>query len=282
MVQAAEPTVVTQEPPTIPDATAPTAPLAATVADGAAAQFTPEAAGPGAEAASPTYDLSSEDGVRAAIAAHETLRKAFTKQQDDGFQAGRQNRDKELRLERGTEETARAYQEHLAEKYGIELDEADRREAPLWVRAARDTERAHYWQTTSEAVLDAFSVPERESIRAAFTQFEGLPDQMEQIGRQVIDEAVKRQTQTRVSTLALDDIPKDSALWKAVDAHVTSEVEKELAARLAEKPAMDNPPRTPVGAQASARTQADYARFTPEQIAVLPDAEYRIAMGFPG
>lgn len=274
MVQAAEPTVDTLVPPTIPDATAPTAI--------AAAQFTPEAAGPGAEAASPTYDLSSEDGVRAAIAAHEALRKAFTKQQDDGFQAGRQNRDKELRLERGTEETARAYQEHLAEKYGIELDEADRREAPLWVRAARDTERATYWQTTSEAVLDAFSVTERESIRAAYAQFEGLPDQMEQIGRQVIDEAVKRQTQTRVSTLALDDIPKDSALWKAVDAHVTSEVEKELAARLAEKSPVDNPPRTPVGAQASTRTQADYARFTPEQIAVLPDAEYRIAMGFPG
>ncbi len=273
MVQATTPTIDTQEAQTNAPATDEQTLVAATGAG--------EAAGNGAEAAqAPTFDFTSEDGVRAAIAANPTLQKVFEQQQTNGFNAGRQNRDKELRLERGTEETARAWQQHLMEKYGVELDEADRRESPLWVRANRDTERANLWRTNAEVVLDAFDVSERAAITAALEQFDGLPDQMEQIGRQVVDEAVKRQTHKRVGALTLDDIPKDSSLWTAVQAHVRSEVDKELEARAAEKPAVDNPPRTPVGGAATQKTRADYAHLSPQQIADLPPAEYAIAQGW--
>lgn len=272
MVQATEPTADTLEAQTNAATVEQTAQAAATGTDAAA--------GTGAEAASPTFDFDSEDGVRAALESLPTLRKLVEQRQNDGFNAGRQNRDKELRLERGTEDTARAWQEHLSEKYGVELDEADRRQAPLWVRANRDLERANYWRDTSAAVLDAFDVTERATIEAAFTQFDGLPDQMEQIGRQVVDEAVKRQTQKRVATMKYAEIPEGSALRKEIDELVASEAAKEIAAQQAEKPSVANPPRTPAGAQATGRTQADYARLTQQQIADLPEEEYRIAMGY--
>lgn len=274
MVQAAEPTTdLTQNPPT-DELESQTQEAAATADAGAEAS--------GGAASTPTFDFDTDEGITAAIQANPRLAERFRKQQDDGFNAGRQNRDKELRLERGTEDVARAYQEHLAEKYGIELDEADRREAPLWVRANRDRERTELWATNANAVMDAFDVNERAQITAALEQVADMPEQTEQIARQVYDEAVKRQTVRRIASLTMEDIPQGSPLWQSMQAHVRAEFDKEQAAQAQEHEPQAEPPRVPVGNSAPPRTRAFYAQMSPEEIADLPEDEYRIAMGYGG
>lgn len=276
MVQASEPTAVLSVPQT-DEGGAPTA--------AAAAVSTPDAAVESAQvgaASTPQFDFDTDEGIRAALAASERLRGFVDKTKNDGFNAGRQNRDKELRLERGSEDVARAWQEHLADKYGIELDEADRRDSPLWVKANRDAERTTYWRTATETVLDAFDVRERAQIEQALEQFEGHPDQMEQIGRQVVDEAVKRREHARIADLPLAEVPEGSRLWKDIEEYKASEVRKEIEARAQERDTPPPPPNTPVGAAGTGRTQADYARLSPSEIAALPDEEYRIAQGYRG
>lgn len=287
-MQATEPTATAIVPETDEDSQAQTAP-SATMAEGqAAAAASGEAGESGAGAATQEaqFDFDSPEGLTHALdhpALKAKLDEERKKAQDDGFNAGRQKRDKELRLERGNEDVARAWRDQLAAKYGVELDESDQREAPLWVQANRDRERAEYWHTMTNQVLDAFDARERAQIEQHLESFDGLADQMEQLGRQVIDEAVKRQSSTRLSALTLADIPEGSALHASVQQHISEEVAKELEAREAEAKVQNapKPPRTPVGATATTKTQADYASLTPAQIAELSEDEYRVAMGYP-
>lgn len=222
----------------------------------------------------------SDDDLLSAVEQREAYQKRIKQERDNGFNAGKQNRDKELRLERGAEDVARAWQEHISEKYGVELDESDRREAPLWVKANRDRERVEYWTTHTNQVLDAYDAKERDNIANALAAFDGEPDQIEQISRQVIDEAVKRQSGKRIADLTLDDIPAGSKLHTSIRAFMDEEMAKEAAAQAQEREAQPPPPRTSEGGASVSRTQASYANLTPQQIADLPEDEFRVAMGY--
>src|SRR5665213_2334218 len=143
----------------------------------------------------PTFDLTTPEGVRAAAEQFPAMKAVFS----DYENAATQRRDRQIRLERGTEDVARAWQDHLASTYGVQLNEADKKDAPLWVRANRDTERAAYWRTQTEQVLDAYDVSDRQKITAALEEFDGLPEQTEAVARQVIDTAVSRMSERRIA-----------------------------------------------------------------------------------
>ncbi len=280
MVQATEPTTDLREPQT---GETPADQTASAAAQGAVAAVATETGA----ASAPTFDFESDEGIAHVLETVPQLRARLEaerkKANDDGFNAGRQNRDKELRLERGSEEVARQWQNHLADKYGIELDEADQRESPLWVRASRDRERHDYWRTQTEQVLDAFDVADRQKITAALEQFEGMPDQVEAIARQVIDTAVSRQSERRIADMTVEEVlalPTSSKLRASFEAYKDAELAKEAEAKAQERDVPPPPPRTPAGGVATARTQNDYANLSPEAIAELPEAEYRIAMGY--
>jgi hypothetical protein len=241
-----------------------------------------EAASVAQTAAAVPFEFQSDEDIRKFAEQNERLRSYLEKQRLDGEHAGRQKRDKELRLERGDESVAREYQRQLLDRYGVEISDEDLREAPSFIKANRDRERVDYWTTHTNAVLDAYDARERENITNALSAFEGEPDQIEQISRQVIDEAVKRQSGKRVSELTLADIPAESKLYQSIKDYMGTEMAKEAAAQAQEKEAPPPPPRVPVGDAARGKTKADYASLTPNQIANLPDDEYRIAMGYAG
>lgn len=227
------------------------------------------------------FRFETDEDIRAHAEQDERLRSYLEKQRLDGENAGKQRRDRELRLERGTEEVAQGWQKHLADKYGIELDESDAKDAPLFVRANRDKERHDFWRTNTELVLDAFEADDRSKVEAALAQFEGRPDQMEAIGRQVYDTAVERTVSKRISDLTVDDIlnlPVSSKLRSSFEEFKAAEFEKEAEAKAQERDVPPPPPRTPAGGVATQRTRNDYANLTPSQIAALPEDEYRIAM----
>jgi hypothetical protein len=274
--QATEPTTDAIVPPTDEDSAQQTAQAAAGASD--------VAADTGVGAAQFTFD--SEEAVAQAIETNPQLRARIEaerkKAQDDGFNAGRQRRDKELRLERGNEAVARAWEQSVLRDHGVELDETALRDAPLWVQANREAERANYWRTNTEAVLDAFDARERDQITTALDGFEGNAEQMEQLGRQVYDTAVSRTTAKAIANLTLSDIPVNSTLHGDLRKHIEAEVAKEIEARESEARVSNapRPPRTPTGGQATTKTRADYAALSQQQIADLPEGEYRIAMGY--
>lgn len=234
-----------------------------------------EAAEGGAEAAA-EYDLSTQEGIIALRQSNPAF-DAYVKQQaDSAFDAGRQKRDKELRLERGTEDVSRAAMDALSKKYGFELDEADKNDLPLWVKANRTAERVSAAQTVIFKALDPLGVSDDEKAlyREQIEAMADEPDRLEGIAAQVLALGAERTANERIGTLTLDEVPKDSRLHASIQAHIASELEKELGARAAEKDPVENPPRTPRGTAPAGGTER-YANMTPQEIASLPAEEWR-------
>jgi hypothetical protein len=236
-----------------------------------------------AEAEAAGVNLSTFDGIEAFRKEHPEFEQYLKKVQDDGFNAGRQKRDKELRLERGNEEVARKVMDSFAQKYGVELDDADRRDLPLWVDANRTVERVAAATRIITKGLDSFALDD-EAKAAYIEQIAALadePDRLESIAEQVMRAGSGTLAQQSIGGLTLAEVPKDSRLHASIQAHLEAEqtrlkeeMEKELAARASEREPVENRPRLPNGS-APAGGAERYMNMTAQEASRLPASEYR-------
>ena len=113
------------------------------------------------------YSQINDEWLKNALDRSETLKSRLKQEQDNGFNAGKQHRDKELRLEKGTEDTARAYHAWVAEqiRYGADPDQFSK-QTPLYVKANRDVERVNAARAIIDDVSEVFSEDGRTSRRS--------------------------------------------------------------------------------------------------------------------
>lgn len=194
----------------------------------------------------------------------------------------------QLKREQGANERVQQYHQWLAEQVanGASAEEIAR-ETPTFVKANEDFARVEVAKAFANKALDGFGLDD-ETRSAYAEQIEALttePERLYAIAEQLWEQGASRFTENRVNerigNLTLDEIPKDSRLHASLQAHIESEVTKELEARAAEKEPVANPPRTPKGTpgvDASSRYLAmspqEQARLTPEEW-----AEFRSLVG---
>ena len=224
-----------------------------------------------------TYDLDSETGLAAAIERSALLRGRLAKQQDDGFQNGRQNRDAELRREQGSVERAQGYHQWLVDQLEQGADPAEvAKQTPLYVKANQDTTRSELGKAWVEATLGHFGEQEQEVIRGVLTSFDGNPESVGDLASKTWEAAATKVRVATVAGLSLDQIPKESALHTEIQALVDGKVTAELAAREIEATRQDAPPRVNGSAPGSVGMTSTTARaMTTDQAANLPDEQYR-------
>ena len=241
----------------------------------------PEESVPAGEGAVPfDYSQINDDWIREAREKAPALKGMLERERLNGENTGRQKRDREIATERGSEDVARAWQEQVLARHGVELSEDVRRQAPLWVQANRTTERLNAAKSLIDKAATAFELGEQQNLSAYMETLVDSPDAMEELALQVVNAASERSSSKKLRDLTVDDIPKDSKFWTSFEEFKKSEFEKEAAAQAQEREAPPPPPRTPHGGASVQRTQSDYANLTPSQIASLPEEEYRIAMGY--
>jgi uncharacterized protein (UPF0335 family) len=241
----------------------------------AVAQAGAEAVEVGAEAASGEYDLSTQEGIMALRKSNPAF-DAYVKQQvDSSFAAGKQNAEKQIRLERGTEDVSRAALDAYARKYGFELDENDRKELPLWVKANRDAERVNTARAFISESLDRLGLPDEER-NVYVEQIDALadePDRLEKIAKDLYEVGTQRGADSKVGNLTLDEVPKDSRLHSSIRAYMEAEIEKELEARASERLQVENPPPTPRGSVPAGGAER-YRNMTPAELARLSPSDW--------
>lgn len=225
-----------------------------------------DAAVPAEDRAEFDYSQINEDWIRAALDRSDVLKRVIKEREDNGFNAGRQKRDKELRLEQGSAEAAQRYHAWVVEQIELGADPNEiKKQTPLWVKANRDTERVTTAKTYAEKVLDAFNVEERDNITQAFDLIMDDPDRVDELTSMVLNEALTRTSKSKIASLSLDDIPKDSALWTAVQSHIQNEVQKEYEAKLKEREPEPNAPSLPAGNVSSADVLTKFKAMTPDE-----------------
>jgi len=197
------------------------------------------------------WNRIDDEWLKNAVERSETLKSRLKQEQDNGFNAGKQHRDKEIRLERGTEDTAKAWQRYVSEQIaaGHDPDEFSK-QTPLYVKANRDVERVNAAKAIIEDVADVFSEDDRARINAVVEAIADDPDQMRTLARELRETAASRLSSKQVAELTLDKVPEGSALHKSIQEHIASEAAKEIEAKQMEQNQKQNPPRTSNGAAA--------------------------------
>ena len=220
-------------------------------------QQTDEAVGEDVQAAEPAngaefdYSQINEEWLKNALERSEVVKNRLKQEQDNGFNAGKQHRDKELRLERGNEDTARAYSKWVAEQIANGVDpEEFSKQTPLYVKANRDVERVNAAKAIIEDVAEVFSEDDQARIDAVVEAIADDPDQMRKLARELRNTAADRLSSKQIAELTLDRVPKDSALHKSIQEHIAAEATKEIEAKQMEQNQKQNPPRTSTGGAA--------------------------------
>lgn len=177
----------------------------------------------------------------------------------------------EMRRERGADESVQQYHARLAQQIAEGADpEEVGKETPFFVRANREAaemtmyqrlyEQAKAIDPDSVAALDSFA--EQENLTAE--QWRGIS---QAAMNAVANSSTNKGKSDAYNVESLDDIPKDSPLWRLIDAQLTHERESEMNAQQIEAAQKPNPPLTPQGAATvQGRTPQDIAAMTDKQM----------------
>lgn len=171
---------------------------------------------------------------------------------EDRLRKSERDRERErIRREQGSNERAQQYHAWLTEQIesGKSAEEIAK-QTPTFVKANQDYVTAETARAWVETALPHFGVQEQEVLNSVLEGFieSGDVEGLKELAGKTWNAAAAKVKQSAVSDLSLSDIPADSKLHQDVQAHIQSEVEKELAAREKERvETPENPPRTPSG-----------------------------------
>ena len=205
---------------------------------------------------------------------------------EEGFEAGRQKRERELRMEQGSREAAIRAQEWLIDQLNQGADPAElAKQTPIWVQANEANVRAELFSGLATQAADLLGDdPQAATIRSLVTSLEGKPDELQQVATAAMAAV---QSSTKASSLneilnadTLEVIPTGSKLRAAIAAKVEADVAAELRARAIEANKQEQPPATPSGKApgASALEQLKSASTFDDRVAQLvadPDLRAR-------
>lgn len=194
------------------------------------------------------FDLSTPEGVRKAADKYPAFKAVFA----DERNAAKQAALNEVRRERGTLESIRAHNADVARRISLGEDPDEvAKDTPLYVKANADLTRLEMFKN----LYDKAKEMDSESVSAldGFAEQEDLTaDQWQGLAQAAMNAVANKSKSTGKSeaylTESLDDIPKDSPLWRAIDAHLTKEREAEVTAENITANQKPNPPVVPNGA----------------------------------
>lgn len=266
----AEPTIEVSTEPTVEPTAAPETTEAAPAADGAASE-------------TPAFDLTTEEGVIAAAAHVDALRKVLDKRQNDGFQAGKLNRDAELRRDMAATERVEGFAREALERHGVELTADDTNLLRTLTKANEDYARigmARGYVNATLQYLGEAAMPQELEAAIAALEATGDVKAIEGIASSAVQRVAdtsRTQALDRLTTDALDALPATHVIAQYINQRIAEGVTEELTAKATEQAqaGRTNPPRVSGAVPGSGGMTAEQARaMTPEQAANLPPEQY--------
>jgi hypothetical protein len=199
-----------------------------------------------------TFDpslLESDEGILKVAEQFPNLRGLLEKQRKDGENIGRQRREAELRRDQGSVERAQAYHEYLIkqiEETGYVPQDLIK-QTPLMVKANEDYIKTEMSKAWVEATLGHFGESEAGVIRSILDQMENNPDGMVDLASKTWEAASSSVKRQMLSSLTLNDVPKEAPIYQEINERVRKEIETETNARNLQSNRRESTPNTPSG-----------------------------------
>ena len=148
-----------------------------------------------------SYDLTSDDGIRAALEANPTLAGYLEMERANAANTARQRRDSEILRERGTMEAAQQHTRWIAEQLENGADpDAIAQQVPFYVKANHDTLQAEF----GRAILQQAAEAGDETVAGLLGSLTGEnPDEVMRVAQAALDASIRRaRTEANAATRA--------------------------------------------------------------------------------
>lgn len=236
----------------------------------------------------PTFDLSSFDGIKAAMETAPALRQFLEKQLLDRENTVRQRLQSEARRDLGSVERAMQYQQEVVQKIqsGVPIEEAFK-DAPSFVRANADYWKGQVLRGVTEQAMSLASPEQKEILQSLLDSAIDDPDGITKVAEQTLQAVIQKVRSDALLNLTLEDapegsglvtVPQGSKLREELRALVQKEADMELKARQTEARAREvQSPSVPMGEATTPITRQYLDSMSPDQRLAyfnsLPDAE---------
>ena len=211
-----------------------------------------------------SFDLTSDDGIRAAREANPNFSGYLQKLEADARNAARQQFEAEQRREKGTVETAQAVTDWVADQLASGVSKEDiNKQVPSYVKANHDNLRMEYAKALLTQAAEA-----DETAKGMLESLTGDPDEAIRVSQVALNAAITRARAEERATVEAE-----------AEARYSARLEAELAAQKLEEKTVQiqNPPQVSGSAPNSgaphieSMSQADAAWNS----GAISDAEYR-------
>ena len=229
------------------------------------------------------FDLSTEEGVLAAAASADALRKVLDKRQNDGFQAGKLNRDAELRRDQAATSRVEEFARLSLERFGVEVTPEDQNLLRTLTAANEGSARigmARGYVNATLNYLGESAMPAELETALASLEATGDVKAIEGIASTAVQRVAEHAKQGALASLTEDDLgklPADHPVNRYIQQRIADGTTEELKAQALEQATTTrtNAPRVATKGPGSGGMTAETARaMSPAEAANLPDSEY--------
>ena len=178
-----------------------------------------------------TFDLTTDEGIRAAVAVNPTLAGYLEKTRKDAENDARQRMQSEMRREQGTVERVQQYHRWVVGELEKGRDFSEiAQDAPMFVTANEEALRVEVLR----AMLQQAAANGDETADAYAATLKGASDETVVVAQRAINAAIERQVKARTAELE-----------REIEQRVRAKVEAEArASQIESRPVTPNPPAT--------------------------------------
>lgn len=167
---------------------------------------------------SPTFDLTTDDGIRNAANSNPNLKGYLERMRLDGVNQGRQAYAKELTREQGSDQRVEMLTQALFDRYGIEVDEDDANFVKSITKSNAEYNRIEQSKKYLDAAADFFQLPDqdRQTLNAHVSRIEHDPDQMQALAAEMMRSVYEKGSSDTFSGLTPEMLQNHPAMSQSV------------------------------------------------------------------
>ncbi len=242
-----------------------------------------EAAASGDGAAPENLDLDSEAGLQAAIERSAVLRQALDRRQNDGFQAGKLNRDAELRRDQAASGRVEQFAQLALERLGVEVTPEDQSLLKVLTAANEGSARigmARGYVNATLNYLGESAMPAELETALASLEATGDVKAIEGIASTAVQRVADHAKQSALASITEDELgklPADHPLERYIQKRIADGTSEELRAQATEQAqaGRTNAPRVVTNGPGGGGMTPEIARgMSPADAAKLSEPEY--------
>lgn len=213
-----------------------------------------------------TFDLSTDEGIRAAIEANPNFRGYIERERSNGENRGRQLLENEYKRDRAASERVEAVAKQMYERLGVELAPDDLATLRALTRANSDAARLETMRALATEAKALASDEEATLLQTLIDSAEGNAEEMEKVAAQAVGVVTNKAARAARDGLSFDELITDSRLREQAEAYVQKLMAEEAEAKRVEQNTLEQAPDAPPGTAGNApMTRERLQAMAPDQ-----------------